>query len=499
MKSVGLTLSMAAACLVASCAEGPQDVVHTSSGAVRGTVRSTTAGPVRAFFGIPFAEPPLGERRFRKPMPKMPWRGILNATALPPLCPQNPMRMNSYFAVTETDPISEDCLFLNVFAPARNDSVLRPVVAYIHGGAFTFGGISLKIFDASELAVRGDLVVVTIAYRLGPLGFLYMDTEDAPGNMGLYDQQLALQWVRDNARSFGASPDAITVMGQSAGGISIGIHVLSPSSAGLFHRAFMQSGSPFIGAFVTTPEQAKSKAETLASYLDCKESDSHDLSRVEVLACMRSKSVGDVLSALENFDEAEFNGFFPFFGGDFVPKMLQREFTHAQLNARDFLVSVCEADGDFLIAYLLEKFNILENLDKVTERRMEAIMRLVLLRGLPGADIDAIIERYLSPASGKNAVELARAAGAIVGDWLFACPAASMVHALAAANVSVRALRYSEQLSFLDWPEWVRPTHGDDVVFSLGSSLGLGGSPSDADVRATEEMINVVSTFARTG
>ncbi|KAH7951948.1 hypothetical protein HPB52_015634 [Rhipicephalus sanguineus] len=130
--------------------------------------------------------------------------------------------------------------------------------------------------------------------------------------MGLYDQQLAMQWVKENARFFGGDPNSITVMGQSAGAISIGFHLLSPSSAGLFKRAFMQSGSPLIGAFISTQEEAASRTDMLASYLECKEKDSHELSGAEVVTCLRSKDIGDILKALEYFDEAEFMGSFRF-------------------------------------------------------------------------------------------------------------------------------------------------------------------------------------------
>ncbi|KAH9368381.1 hypothetical protein HPB48_012689 [Haemaphysalis longicornis] len=148
------------------------------------------------------------------------------------------------FQNTEADPMSEDCLFLNVFVPTRNDSELMPILVYIHGGGFANGGISMKILDPPELAARGGLIVVVVAYRLGALGFLYMGVEDAPGNMGLYDQLLALHWVRDNARAFGGDADKVTIMGQSAGSISVGLHLISPKSGGLFRRAFMQSGKP---------------------------------------------------------------------------------------------------------------------------------------------------------------------------------------------------------------------------------------------------------------
>ncbi|KAH7945098.1 hypothetical protein HPB49_006824 [Dermacentor silvarum] len=495
---VGLALPFAACCVVFGSAEDVQDVIHTTSGDARGIIRTTTTGRALAFLGIPFAEPPLGAHRFKKPTPKKAWQGVLNATSLPPLCPQIPARINSYFAITAADPVSEDCLFLNIFTPVRNGSPLRPVVVYIHGGAFTVGGIAMKIFDASELAVRGDIVVVTIAYRLGPLGFLNLGTEDAPGNMGLYDQQLALRWVKDNARSFGGDQDVITAMGQSAGAISVGIHLLSPSSAGLFQRAFMQSGSPFIRAFVSSPAQARTRAGLLADYLECKERDSRELSVTKVVSCLRSKDVGDILRAAESFNTVGLDGFFPILGDEFVPKTPDKALKLAPPNAHDVLVSVCAAEGDFFIEHLLTNINDIDNINIVSKRNMEVLMKLVL--GAIGIfDAEPIFERYFSPVTEKKGAQVVRAASDLFGDFLFGCPALSIARALSAANASVHVLRYSEQLSFVDWPEWVRPTHSDDIVFSLGSALSLGGRPSEADVKATENMINVVSTFSRTG
>ncbi|KAH7951951.1 hypothetical protein HPB52_015637 [Rhipicephalus sanguineus] len=496
----GLALLIAALCLVVGSAEDTKNVIHTTSGDARGIIRSTTTGPVLTFLGIPFAEPPIGERRFKKPTPKQPWQGVLNATSLPPMCPQIPARINSFFAVTEADPVSEDCLFLNIFKPVRSsDSTSRPIVVYIHGGAFTFGGIAMKMFDASELAVRGDLVVVTIAYRLGPLGFLYIPgTEDAPGNMGLYDQQLAMQWVKDNARSLGGDPNAITAMGQSAGAISIGFHLSSPSSAGVFQRAFMQSGSPFIRAFVSSLAQAKARANMLTDYLDCKKRDSRELSGTEVVTCLRSKNVSDILEAAESFNTAGLDGFFPVLGVAFVPEKPGKALALSPPIARDILVSVCAAEGDFFIEHLLTNVNNIDNIDIVTKRHLAVIMK-VLLGAIAIFDTEPILKRYFDPVTAKKGVDVVRAASDLFGDFLFGCPALSVARELSAANVSVHVLRYSEQLSFLDWPEWIRPTHSDDIVFSLGSALSLPGRPSAADVKATENMINVVSTFSRTG
>ncbi|KAL3203410.1 hypothetical protein MRX96_041886 [Rhipicephalus microplus] len=444
----GLALHIAAICLVIGSAEDTENIIRTTSGDVKGVICSTTTGPVLKFLGIPFAEPPVGELRFMKPTPKKPWAGVLNATSLPPMCPQVPIRINSYFAVNATDPLSEDCLFLNVFKPVlNNDSASKPVVVYIHGGAYKFGGIAMKIYDASELAVRGDLVVVTIAYRLGPLGFLYIPgTEEATSNVGLYDQQLAMQWVKDNARSFGGDPDAITAMGHSAGALSIGFHLSWPSSAHLFQRAFLQSGSPFVKAFVSSPAQAQVRTNMLADYLDCKKRDSRELSGTEVVTCLRSK------------------------------------------NRR----------GDFFLEHFLTNVNNVNNIDSVTKRLLAVIVK-VLLNSIADFDTEPILKRYFDPVTAKKGVDVVRAASDLFGDFLFGCPALSIARTLSAVNASVHVLRYAEKPSFLGWPEWTRPTHGDDIVSSLGSALSLAGRPSTVDVKTTENMINVVSTFIRTG
>ncbi|KAH6930979.1 hypothetical protein HPB50_021161 [Hyalomma asiaticum] len=494
-----LALRLTACCLVVGRAQEVGNIVRTTCGDVRGTIRSTTTGSVIAYLGIPFAEPPVGKRRFGKPTQKKPWKGVLNATSLPPLCPQIPVRINNHFAVPEDGPFSEDCLFLNVFKPVRSeDSTLKPVIVYVPGGGFTFGGISLKIYDPSELAVRGDLVVVTIAYRVAPFGFLYLGTEDAPGNMGLYDQQLAMRWVKDNALSFGGDPDVITAMGQSAGAISLGIHLLSPTSAGLFQRVYMQSGSPFIRAFLSRPARARKNALMLADSLDCRQRDSRELSMTEVVACLQSVEVDDILEATKGFEADGLSGFFPVLGDDFVPGSPRRALKTVAPNARDVLVSICAAEGDFVVEHIFKNINNIVNVDVASERYMTLLVRL-LIGKFTSADTEPVIERYFGQVTAKKGVQVARAAADVLGDFFFSCPAFTIARGLAAANTSVHVLVYDEKFSLLDWPEWIRSTHSDDLVFSLGSALVLGGRPSDADVKATENLINVVSTFSRTG
>jgi len=204
----------------------------TATGTVRGVVKSDH----RFFAGIPYAAPPVGPLRFHPPAPAKAWTGVRDATDPGPRCIQDP-RGDPEFG-RQSD---EDCLTLNVWTPASTGSP-RPVMVWIHGGSFTGG--SGNIYDARSLVMRGDIVVVTINYRLGTLGFLAHPALGPPGevgNYGLQDQQAALRWVRDNIANFGGDPDKVTVAGESAGGMSVCDHLIAPGSKGLFRAAIIQS------------------------------------------------------------------------------------------------------------------------------------------------------------------------------------------------------------------------------------------------------------------
>lgn len=208
---------------------GRTAVVHTDKGAVRGTL---SAGH-RIFRGIPYAGPPTGGHRWASPRPAHPWRGVRDATETGPLCPQIPSQYGDISSV------EEDCLVLNVTAPARSAPGRKaPVLVWIHGDGTIGGG---AFFDARRLADRG-LVVVTVNYRLGVFGGFAHDGLKGSGTFGLQDQQAALRWVSRNAAAFGGDPGNVTVAGSSFGATSIVGHLASPSARGLFHRAVLSSG-----------------------------------------------------------------------------------------------------------------------------------------------------------------------------------------------------------------------------------------------------------------
>lgn len=240
-------LSIAAVLVAASSFAEISDPVRLDAGRIRGA-DSEVAG-IRVFKGIPFAAAPTGERRWTMPQPVRPWRGVRDAMQFGNICMQEPGRGRLNIAVLpESPPMSEDCLYLNVWTPADSASDRLPVMVWFYGGAWTEGAGSVPLYDGTALAGKG-VVVVTMNYRLGAFGFfahpaLTADSgTDSSGNYGLADKIGALEWVRENIAAFGGDPDNVTAFGQSAGAASIAALVASPLAEGLFQRAISQSGT----------------------------------------------------------------------------------------------------------------------------------------------------------------------------------------------------------------------------------------------------------------
>ncbi len=245
-------------------------IVEVRGGRVRGVHRHDHW----SFSGIPYAAAPAGPARFRPPLPPEPWSGVRPADRFGPIAPQNPSLIDVSLG-GRPEPQSEDCLSLNVWTPGL-DGDRRPVMVWVHGGSFVWGSGSGGLYRGGTLAREGDVVVVTINYRLGLLGFLAhpaLAEPDLPwldgeawtgfGNWGLADQVAALRWVRDHIDAFGGDPDNVTLFGESAGAMSVVALLAAPAARGLFHRAIVESGGPY----AYTPDEAASVAEQLAGHL----------------------------------------------------------------------------------------------------------------------------------------------------------------------------------------------------------------------------------------
>ncbi len=250
-----------------------------------GIVEGEMDGATRRFLGIPFAAPPVGDLRWKPPVKPAPWDGTLGANAFSSDCPQ-------FDSIVGPPSRNEDCLYLNVWTPADAPSEPLPVMLWIHGGGNTSGSAAPPTYHGRVFAETRGVVLVSINYRLGTFGFFAhpaLDAEDprgVSGNQGLMDQRLALEWVRDNIASFGGDPSNVTIFGESAGSFDVCMHMVSPASRGLFHRAISQSG----GCTTRRTPRTEAQAEVPA-FVDAVGCGGAS----DELACLRGKSVDELM------------------------------------------------------------------------------------------------------------------------------------------------------------------------------------------------------------
>ncbi|MFB3161576.1 carboxylesterase/lipase family protein [Neobacillus sp. 179-J 1A1 HS] len=242
--------------------------------------------------GIPYAKPPVGPLRFRAPERPDSWEGIRDARSFGPVAPQSQREIMEFFG-NDISNMSEDCLYLNVWSKGADDKK-RPVMVWIHGGAFVSGSGSSSWYDGASFAAQGDVVVVTINYRLGIFGFLHLgeiggEEYATSGNCGIQDQVAALQWVQENIAAFGGDPNNVTIFGESAGAMSIGVLLGFPSAQGLFHKAILQSGA---AANVHSSEKATKIAGHLLATLQVEPT---NLSKLEELSVEQLIQAADLV------------------------------------------------------------------------------------------------------------------------------------------------------------------------------------------------------------
>lgn len=271
-----------------------QTPVSTTEGAVIGAPEN--GGAVCAYKGIPYAAPPVGNLRWRAPEPPKKRDAALNADEFGPECSQIEMAP-AYLRIGKKPNRKEDCLYLNIWRPKKSGTY--PVMFWIHGGSLTSGTGSDPMYWGDRIAAKKDVVLVSINYRLGALGFLAHrnlsaeDSHRSSGNYGLLDQVQALKWVKQNIANFGGDPNNVTIFGESAGGWSVCMHLASPLSAGLFQRAILESG----GCDTTrTMEQGFSNGDTIAANMGC--------SGQDVVSCMRAKTADQVVASMKTRREA---------------------------------------------------------------------------------------------------------------------------------------------------------------------------------------------------
>jgi para-nitrobenzyl esterase len=458
---------------------GGDPIVTTSDGAVRGA--AVPGSTVDAFLGLPYAAPPTGNLRWRPPQPPAQWRGVRDATSFAPSCPQSPT-LNPFLP---PGPTSEDCLYLNVYTPTLRHDVSRPVLVWIHGGALTED--TGRNYDGSELAADG-IVVVTINYRLGALGFLaHPALASRPGgpagNYGLMDQQVALRWVQANIGRFGGDPHNVTIAGESAGGLSVLAQLVSRGSRGLFQRAIIQSGSFALNQQPLAAAEAA--GEAFAAQAGCPD---------QTAECLRHLPVSTLLAHQS---------------GVYIPSVVDgRVLTES--------IGTALADGRFARVPILNGTNYDEERifvsfghaisggtnvmipgSAVTAGSYQSDIAAVL--GVPASRAAAIAAEYPPAAYPSPTV----AFSALVGDDGFACPALR-IDQWTSQRVPVFAYEFNDDSAPLRFtPPLVGPpvaTHGSELqyLFDLPNAPVPGTLNADQEALAAS-MRAAWASFAASG
>ncbi|XP_064239241.1 carboxylesterase 3 [Aotus nancymaae] len=491
-------------CLLLAClatTRGPkvaQPEVDTILGRVRGRqvgVKGTDR-LVNVFLGIPFAQAPLGPDRFSAPRPAQPWEGVRDASTVPPMCLQDVERMNNNrFMLNgkhQIFSVSEDCLILNIYSPAEaTTGAGRPVMVWFHGGSLAVGAATS--YDGSALAAYGDVVVVTVQYRLGVLGFFSTGDEHAPGNQGFLDVVAALRWVQGNITPFGGDRNCVTVFGGSAGGSIASGLVLSPVASGLFHRAITQSGVITIPGIMTSHPWPL--AQNVASAMACSSS-----SPAEMVQCLRQKE-GEELVLSKKLKIT----IYPFtIDGTVFPKSPKELLKEKHYHSVPFLTGVNNHEFGWLVP---RGWGLLDTMEQMSREDMLAILTPYLTSlDVPPEMMPAIIDEHIGSDLDPQATS--QAFQELMGDLLMNVPTFSFSRHLRDAGSPVFFYEFQHRPSSFAKikPAWVKADHGAETAFVFGGPFLTDESSLLAFPEATEEekqlsltMMAQWTRFARTG
>nr|CAD7426421.1 unnamed protein product [Timema monikensis] len=511
-------------------------VVDTNKGKVRGvTLTASTGKLVDAWLGIPYAQKPIGENRsiqvytgryrltqvddgrytnfalslplspgslrFRHPRPVDRWDAngeIHNATKMPNSCVQIIDTVFGDFSGAEVwnpnTPLSEDCLYINVVVPKPRPKSAA-VMVWIFGGGFYSGSATLDIYDHKILVSEENIILVSMQYRLASLGFLYFDSSEVPGNAGMFDQLMALQWIHDNIHNFGGNPNNVTLFGESAGAVAVSLHLLSPLSRNLFSQAVMQSGSPTVPWGIISREESVLRGLRLAEAVNCP----HNKTEIHlVIECLRTKNATDlVYNEWGTLGICEFP-FVPLIDGAFLD-----ETPHKSLAAKNFkktnilMGSNTEEGYYFILYYLTELFRKEENVYVTREEFLQGVRELNPY--VNNVARQAIIFEYTDWLNPDDPIKNRDALDKMVGDYHFTCNVNEFAHRYAETGNNVYMYYFKYRSANNPWPSWTGVMHADEINYVFGEPLNPGMNYLPQEVELSRRMMKYWANFAKTG
>ncbi|XP_017684462.1 PREDICTED: neuroligin-4, X-linked isoform X2 [Lepidothrix coronata] len=488
-------------------------VVTTNYGKIRGLrtpLPNEILGPVEQYLGVPYASPPTGERRFQPPEPPSSWTGVRNATQFAAVCPQyldersllNDMlpvwfTANLDTVVTYVQDQNEDCLYLNIYVPTEDDihdqNSKKPVMVYIHGGSYMEG--TGNMIDGSILASYGNVIVVTINYRLGVLGFLSTGDQAAKGNYGLLDQIQALRWIEENIGSFGGDPKRVTIFGSGAGASCVSLLTLSHYSEGLFQKAIIQSGTA-LSSWAVNYQPAK-YTRILADKVGCDMLDTTDL-----VECLRNKNYKELIQ--QTITPATYHiAFGPVIDGDVIPDDPQILMEQGEFLNYDIMLGVNQGEGLKFVD------GIVDNEDGVSPNDFDFSVSNFVdnLYGYPeGKDTlrETIKFMYTDWADKENPETRRKTLVALFTDhqWVAPAVATADLHAQYGSPTYFYAFYHHCQSEMK--PSWADSAHGDEVPYVFGIPM-IGPTElfncnfSKNDVMLSAVVMTYWTNFAKTG
>ena len=481
MQTCKVTSYVLVCCLVligfsflAGCTQQVPDagVVKTDAGVVKtdaGTVSGIPQDGLRVYLGIPFAAPPTGDLRWRPPVPVQPWDGVKETKMYSPACPQPA-------AADPTLNMSEDCLYLNVWTPVKSADEKLPVMVFFYGGAFGKIAGSMPLYNGTALAEKG-VVVVTTNYRVGALGFLahpQLDAEsknNVSGNYGLLDQIAAMQWVQRNIGQFGGDPSRVTIFGQSAGGESVLIHLVSPQSKGLYQQAIVESGTFWTNGAEIDSLNSKADAEQLGETY----AQSLGYSGPDAISQMRKLSFSAIANATpwpaSPFQMVNSRHFEPTIDGWLIPDSPDNLYRLHRQNPVPLIIGHNADDGTTLAA----------------DANMTVPEYRTYIRNRFGNDADAVLAHY--PANSTAEVQLRLEQ--IMTDYDFNDAAKFVAGSMADMNATTYLYRYSYVLPGQPYGAF----HGSETLLLFRVPI-----PSDPVTDSVaDNLIDLWTRFAKTG
>ena len=496
-------------------------IVTTKVGTIIGTTKEVNAYgkqvTVNRFFGIPYAETPVDELRFKKPVPKKAFTSPFKATQYGKVCLQVIL-----FPLPDDKELEagEDCLNLNIYVPAKKQEKLA-VMVWIHGGAFVCGASAPYVSDT--LSAHGNVIVVTINYRLSVWGFLSSGDEHSPGNYGLWDQHLAIKWVHDNIADFGGDPGRITIFGESAGSASVVYQSLFAGNRGLFQRAIGQSGS--ISGMWASSKTPKQDAESLGKLIGCEQTESGPL-----IECIRNTAPDALNATMNDFTNGLLKinlPFIPNVDGEFVKEPAKELLTgdsdisaddRAFFASLDFLSGINAEEGLISMNSPVEGVADMNHFEPnrtfFEETLLPFMLPYELETDVPQLVKDLIVHEYTDWSDPESIEKRRDKLVALYSDMFFSVPLIETIsrhNSLSQNSGSTYMYMFDvlPSVRALPTPSWgKKANHADELLYVFfEESDGLLSfmpesedfKPTDWDRESSEYLMTMWSNFAKTG